>query len=427
MKVLIISHTPISTDEAMGKTFVSLFKDFEKEEICQFFIHPSMPNIDYCNSYFRITDKDVLKSYFRFFKVNSKEILSSEIDTKKRSLFEDSNDEAFYKNPKNKNSFRILLRDLMWKMSRWYTKELDEWVKREKPTCIFVAPGNAKFIYDVTIKVSQKFNLPIVTYICDENYFVNNINNFLDKLRLKLIVKKTQQLMKRTSHIVTICDTLTQLYSKEFQKPTTTLMTGSSFVVSDKIYNTNEVKNINFMGNIGCNRYLSLADIGEVLEKINHEYNKEFSLNIYTDVKNEDMLSHLRKIKTIKLHGHITGEEFSKVFHSSDVLIHTEAFDRQSIDLVKNSVSTKIADSLASGILLFAYGPEQVASMKHLIDNNCAVTSTDKEELYNGLKTALFDFDCKNEVLENALKTAEKFHDTEKVSRSLYEICKELS
>jgi len=427
VKVLIISHTPITSYEAMGKTFTSLFGEFKKEELCQFFIHPSLPNVDYCNSYFRITDKDVLKSYFKFFKVNSREILPCDIDTKKKSLFENSSDESFYKNPKNRGSSRVLLRDLMWKMTRWYTKELDGWVKKEKPDCIFVAPGNAKFIYDVAIKISKKFNLPIVTYICDENYFVNNINNILDKLRLRLIRQKTRQLMERTSHIVTICETLTELYSKEFLKPTTTLMTGSSFVVSEKIHNTNEVKNINFLGNIACKRYLSLADIGETLEKINREYNKEFLLNVYTGVKNEVMLSHLRKIKTIKLHGHITGEEFSKVFHSSDVLIHTEAFDKESIEMVKNSVSTKIADSLASGILLFAYGPEQVASMKHLIDNNCAVTATDKEELYNGLKTALFDFDYKKEILENALKTAEKYHDTQKVSRSLYEICKELS
>lgn len=421
MKVLIVSHPPVTTHEAMGKTFLSLFIKFKKEELCQFYIGPNIPDIDFCNSYFRITDKDVLKSYFKF-KVKSKKISIQEINNSNSILFESEKDELFYKNKKNKTSFRILLRDLMWKFSHWYTKELKEWVKEEEPTHIFVAPGNAKLIYDVAIKLSKELKLPIITYICDEFYFVNNVNTLLDKLRLKLIRNKMHQLMDRTSHIVTICDRLNELYSKEFDKPTTTIMTGASFDTTEKKVDIIKLKALYYFGNIICNRYISLADIGRVLKRINFENNTDFVLKIYTNVKDRELLNYLSEIDTIRYCGHITGDEFYKVFHSADILVHTEAFDKESVDLVKNSVSTKIADSLASGIPLFAYGPAKVASMKHLIDNNCAITATSDDELYDALKSVFFDSDLRKKVVANALETAERYHNSKINSNSLYDL-----
>lgn len=421
-KVLIISHPPVNTYEAMGKTFLSLFKCFKKDELCQLYIHPNIPDVDVCSSYFRVTDKDVLKSYFRF-KVNSREIKNSEIFTKKNTLYESKKDAAFYSNRKNRMSFRILMRDIMWKLAYWNNKNLKNWLEREKPTCIFVAPGNAKFLYDIAIKISKMYSIPIVTYVCDEYYFVNNLKKPLDKLRVKLVQRKTRQLMERTSHIVTICDSLTELYSKEFSVPATTVMTGTSYKIDDKVRASETPMAITYMGNIRCNRHASLIEIGEVLKKLNEEINSNFILNVYTNERNQEILNTFSGIDTIKLCGHVTGEEFDSVFHSADILLHTEAFDEQSIDLVKNSVSTKIADSLASGIPLLAYGPKQVASMKHLIDNNCAVIATSKEELYTALKRVFFDSEYKKEIVKNALKTAKEFHDSEKGSFKLYEIC----
>ena len=57
MKALIISHNPITTHGSMGKTMLTLFSAFKKEELCQLYIYPSLPDIDFCNAYFRVTDR----------------------------------------------------------------------------------------------------------------------------------------------------------------------------------------------------------------------------------------------------------------------------------------------------------------------------------------------------------------------------------
>lgn len=425
-KVLIISHNPITTYHAMGKTFLSLFSSFSEDELCQLYIYPTIPDIKKCSSYFRITDKDILKSYFKF-KVQSKEIDQKEIIESNNSMFEISSDEKFYKNPKNKKSSINLVRDLMWKFSRWFNKDIKNWLDREMPTCIFIAPGKSKFIYDIAIKISKHLNIPIVTYVCDEYYFVEKPKALLDKIQIKALQRTIEKLMNKTSHIITICNPLKELYSKKFKIPATTVMTGSNLGISEGVQTKGSRTTLIYMGNIRYNRFLSLKEIGQAVDVFNEKYNADVKLDIYSPEKNEEILSHFDNIKAINLKGFVTGEEFIKTFNSADILLHTEAFDKLNIDLVKNSVSTKIAESLASGICLMAYGPEDVASMRHLIDNNCAICATNKDYLEKALYDIYFNDEKVSEVTQNALLVAKKYHNTETNSKIVCEIMENIN
>lgn len=422
MKVLLISHNSLSTFQNMGKTLASLLFDFQKTELCQLYIYPTVPDTDKAGSYYRITDKDVLRSYYKF-RVRGKEI---EPNLNQHSSFENADDESFYKKRNNKKASRKLLRDLMWKLSHWYNKELEAWLEKEKPTCIFLAPGNAKFIYDVALKISKKHNLPIITYICDDYYFVKKPKGVLAKLNRHSLRKKIKKTMIKSQHVITICDELNEAYYKEFSVPATTVMTGAGFPIAEKPQDIKEPKSISYFGNVRCNRFYSLAEIGSTLDKINSERNTDYKLCIYTSEKDTDILSHFDGIKSIKLCGFVTGDEFKKAFLSSDILLHTEAFDEKSIDLVKHSVSTKIADSLASGIPFFAYGPESVASVKYLLKNDSAITATSKDELYDKLALAFGNEALRNEKTLNALACARSYHDADSVSQNVRKLFEEI-
>lgn len=420
LKLLVISHNPISTTNNMGKTMRTLFSAFTKEELCQLYIYPTIPDIDKCNSYYRITDKDVLKSYYKL-KVHGREILSSEIKNTRSQLFERSEDEGLYRNVKNKKASRKLLRDLMWKCSCWYNKSLRKWLEKEKPTHIFIAPGGAKFLYDIALKISKKFNLPIVTYVCDEYYFVKQSKG-LDALYQKQLGKKIEKLMAKTSHIVTICDQLKESYSKRFITPATTVMTGVNGLIEEEPQKIDKIERITYLGNIRLNRYLSIAQVGRALDEINAEKGTEYALDIYTGEKDPTILSNFDNIKSINLCGYVSGEDFDKVFKNSQSLMHVEAFDEDSKDRVKHSISTKIADSLSSGICLFAYGPSEVASIQYLLENNCAVVCTSQEELKEKL-SFLFNGDKeREEIVTKALQIAAENHDINKVGEKVYEI-----
>lgn len=416
MKVLVISHTPISTQNNMGKTFRTMFSSFKKDELCQLYIYPSYPDEEYCSSFYRVTDKDVLKSL-----TPGNEVAKDNIHVG-QTLYENRDDESFYRNVKNKSAFRRMARDGIWAVSNWYNKKLKAWLDKEKPTCIFLAPGPAQFIYKIAIKIAKKRSIPIFTYICDEYYFVKPETSLLSKLRLSLFKKTVDKTMKNSKHLVTISEEMKQQYFSKFRVDTTVLMTGSNKDAESDVKVSENPTSISYFGNIRLNRNLCLAEIGSTLDVINAERKTDYKLNIHTAERDKMFLSVFDDIKCVRLSGFLSGEEFDKAMSSSDILLHTEAFDEESVDRVRHSVSTKIADSLASGIPLFAYGPDCVSSMEHLIRNNCAVVCTSQSELKKSLCDLFDDYSLRQTCAQNALKTASKYHNASSNSDKLYSL-----
>lgn len=418
--MLIIGHLPVATQNNMGITFLSLFSRFRRQELCQLYIYPAYPDVDRCASFYRVTDKEVLSSLPKFGRPGGP--VDPSLITPSQGLYEVAEDEGFYRNRKNKSALRRLLRDAMWSLSRWYGPRLKQWLREQQPDCIFIAPGVAKFIYDITLKIAKKQGVPIITYICDEYYFVNTPKELTDRLRLKLLKRKIKKLMAASSHLVVICDELKKEYEAGFGVRATTLMTGTATPIAKAPKSRENPTSICYFGNIRCNRYLALAQMGRTLDEINREQGTRYTLKIYTSEKDKEILGTFHGISSIRLEGFLTGDAFRKAFEDADLLLHTEAFDEFSIDYVRHSVSTKIADSLGSGIPLLAYGPEQVSSMKHLLRHRCALTACDEASLKEMLLTAFTDAKAREAVVRRALEVARQYHSSEENGRRLREI-----
>lgn len=421
MKVLIISHNPLSDQSNMGKTLCSLFSGFPAEELCQLYIYPTVPNARYCGSYFRITDKDALRATF------SRKRPGGEIRCIKagQGMYESAADARFYRNRKNQTTMRCLLRDAMWRRSGWYSEELRRWLAAQKPEVLFVAPGGAKFLYDFALKIGAVLRIPIITYLCDEYYFVKEPKGLLDKLRLRLLRRKMEELLAQTTHLVAISPELAAPYEKMFSLPATVVMTGAAIPVAEAPKATDHPMQISYFGNIRCDRYRSLAEIGRELDSINEELGTPYQLKIYTAEQDAKILSALNKYRSVELCGFLSGDAFTKALKNAQLLLHVEAFAPESAEQVKHSVSTKIADSLASGIPLLAYGPGKIASMQHLCRNGCALMATSKEELRSMLLAAFTDGYARESAVENALKTARRFHSSHTASvvlRDIFEV-----
>lgn len=420
MKVLMISHNPVSTYQGMGKTMMSLFSSFDKAELCQLYIYPTVPDTDMCGSYYRITDKDVLRFYTSL-RVRGEEISP---DFSFHQMFESSEDEPRYRSPKNKKSSRILARDIMWKLAKWYNKDLEDWLRREAPTVIWVAPGISGFLYDIALKIARKFSLPIVTYICDDYYFTPTPKELWGRTRCALLRRKIRKLMRSTSRLVVICPELKEAYGQHFSLPADVIMTGSTLSLTCGDVEKSEPVSISFFGNIRCDRYRSLADVGRALDEINREKATAYRLKIYSTEKNAEILSAFDGIGSIELCEFVTGGAFEQEMLRANYLLHVEAFDDANIARVRYSVSTKIADSLASGVPLIAYGPSQIASMQHLIRNRCALTVLQPAELKSKLLSILEDPEAGDAVVKNALAVAQRDHCAQRNSKKMRDALK---
>lgn len=421
MKILIVSHTPLSSYEAMGKTISAFFSSFDKEEVSQLYIYPSYPDVDVCHSYYRVTDIDVLKGYFNFNLYGG--VVEPKRQSSKVSIYDDDQTEEIYKNQRNKKAFIKLLRDAMWKFSRWYNRNLKKWLDYVNPDCIFLCPGGAKFIYDMALKISRKRNIPIITYIADEHYFLDARKYSLEWVKQKLLCRTMKKTFEASSCLITICDELRDVYVKEFHRETHTIMTGSSIEITNEKKSWSEIHKVSYFGKMSLDRYVSLSDIGKEVDKVNEFGDGKITLNIFSGQISEKVIRTLGEYQSVVLREFIGGEKFKKEFESSDMLIHVESFEHENVNKVRYSVSTKIADSLASGIPLLAYGPKGIASIEHLIRNNCALVASSRSELENLVEKIAKNEINYIEVQKNAIETAKRFHDQKKNSSFFREVC----
>ncbi|MBR2374680.1 MAG: glycosyltransferase [Clostridia bacterium] len=419
MKVLIISHNPMSPRHSIGKALLAMFSEFQPEEICQLYINGYTPKEDVCSSFFRITDKNALKGVFT--RKVAGTVVSPAVG-EQGAVAQNTQSKKSCSAIKNRMPHRELLRDFIWSISPWYNKALKAWIEKEKPTCIFVAIGSGKFLYHIALKIAKEYNLPIFTYICDDFYSINPPKTLLGPLWKKRIQRKSKELFGKSKVLISIAYELSEFYKKEFEKPTFTIMMGTNYNVSSNIRVKENIKTIRYFGKLTINRYKSIAEIGRVIDEMNQEEKTDYSLEIYCSDIWDEVKREFENIQSVQFYPFITGEEFTKTFFASDALLHVEAFDETSISRVKHSVSTKIADSLASGIPLFAYGPEEVSSIKHLLRNDCGIVVTSKEDLKKKLKMLFSESEKTEEVARQALVAAEKYHNPQKTSQELYNL-----
>lgn len=412
MKVLILSHNPMSTKHSIGKTLISLFSAFEPAQLCQLFIG-GKPEGDACGSFFRISDKAVLKGVFTR-RVQSGEVAAVPLG--------EASPAAGRSSAKNHTPHRELLRDAMWKLSPWYNKTLRAWLAEQKPTCLFAAIGSNKFLYDMAMRIARDLDIPLFIYVCDDFYTMKAPRTPLGPLWSRLLRRKTQALMKAGTAAVSICPEMSSVYTEQFGIPTHTVMTGTNFAVADAPRVSDTVQTLRYFGKVSLNRYRSLTDIGLALDAINAANGTDYTLEIYCGAMDPHEQQCLRQAQSIRLCGFVSGEAFREAFFSSEALVHIEAFDTACIDRVRHSVSTKIADSMASGIPMLAYGPQGVASIAHLVRNQSAFVATDADGLQKVLTELLTSKQKRLETAQNGLRCAAQCHDPQKASACIAQI-----
>ena len=164
MKVLLLSHNPVTTYNNMGKTFLSLFSAFRPEELCQLYLYPAVPDTACCGSYYRFTDREALHSIW------DRHAVGGEIspDSACHDKFTSEKEERTYRSPRSRSEPMRLARDLIWRLSRWDHPGLKTWLDRERPDVLFVAPGKQELLYDIALTLARERHIPIVSSLCDD-------------------------------------------------------------------------------------------------------------------------------------------------------------------------------------------------------------------------------------------------------------------
>lgn len=374
-RVLFISHDPFSEIGNNGKTYLSLFSNFEDKEVSQLYFNKLQPSSKKFYNFFRITDYDILKYLLSFRKnivngkVKKEEIHQLEARSIKRSLF--------------RVEIVKLIRNFLYLIVKIKNIEsFSLWIENFKPTVIFCSGTNYLFIYKVLEQISVKYNIPYYIYFTDDYFKYNNGTNYITKFIHKRFVKRAKRIVEGAEELFVISPKMQQEYTSYFDKKCTILINAVERETQPEIKtHLSEFITFRYFGWLHSDRSSSLRYLGECIKFINQHYNQKCILEVFTlSIPHGKTASDLA-IDTIKIYDPIIGEELKEKITSSDFLVHAESFEPKDMQITMLSISTKIPEYLLSERCIIAIGPSKLASIDVLEENKLGVVLSKKKSM----------------------------------------------
>lgn len=406
-RVLAISHNVMGGSTGMGKTLANMLRFIPRENLAQLYFHSEVPTQDACESYYRITDSEMLRSIGRM-RATGTIFGPDDVRDDAFSRVDSGLEAKAYQLGRKRTSFVYALRNSLWRLGCWDTPELDEWLRSFAPDVIFFAAGDYSFAYRIVYAISTRLDIPVVMWCADDFY----VGRSLRGLVYRDLMRWVKRLDNKLASIVTISDKMAQDYARLFRQPISVMHIAAEENLDALPFD--QRRGIAYIGSLGVGRLKPLLELAHEVHLANVKGCE--AIDVYTGDKNEKTLKSLLAEPGVRFHGQINATEVCQILASVRYVLHVESFEQCYIERTRYSLSTKIGESLASGACLVAYGPTNIASIEYLASNSAGFIINSPQEIHKILQGKQIDIQC---GIERSLSLAREQHDAVKNDEQL--------
>ena len=384
-KILIVGTTPYHR-AAASRAFDSYFHGWDPDCLAQIFSNPNTPAPGHCGTLYQITDRMLLRRWFRRDAETGRVFHAGELTGEPAQL--GGTVRRLYRWGSRKNALVYLLRGLLWQEAFWHTPELDRWLEDFQPQCVFLSFSDDFFIPKIALYAAEKFDIPILSSIGDDYYFSYRASlsplYHLYKLSYRALIRR---IFAHKGSAVFIDDKIRDRYNSAFSLNGRTVHLASDQPRRPFRPIDTDAPVIAYFGNLRLGRNRTLNAIGLCLGQIDPRY----VLDIYSNERDPAFFRLFGRNPNIRFHGAVPYEEVQRRMGGADILILAEGFGRRDVEAVRYSLSTKVADTLASGAAVFACGHRDSGAMDYCQRIGCVTACTDLSRLTDQLRELIFD------------------------------------
>lgn len=416
-KVLVVS-TNAWRDNTGINTLIDFFKCWDADRIAQIYAKSALPKTSVCNKFFRISENAMIKSVLNR-KVKPGSVVFNEVDGSVADADADAEGKR-YSGKGKRGKMLSFLREIVWKLGRWRSKELDSFIDDFDADILFIPVYPTTYMCRIQKYVMKRTGKPVVSYLADDNYSFKNVSKNPLSLFMRLIQRKyVRYIVKNSSKLLVIAPKQKEEYDRIFGCDSDILTKGIDFSqisYEEKPLN-NPIKMV-YTGKLIIGRWISLSKIAEALGDINKD-GVRVELDIYTTdtltAEQEKALN--RNGSTVK--GALSLDEVQKVQKAADVLVFVESLEKKYKNAARLSFSTKITDYLKNGKCIFAIGDKDIAPIDYFDRYDSAVTATTYDEIGEKLKWLADDPEQIYVYSRKAFECGKEHHDKEKMNKIL--------
>lgn len=376
IRVLLVTYFPLRDDLSTGNTLLNVFRGLEDNfEFYNVYIKEGIPNNCIVNSYYNISEKELLKSVLKRNLVGSK------------VFFENINnthlDNGIYYNKARQLRWDSLLlaQDLIGLIGCINYKELDSYVSEVKPDIIFGPLGRVPLPNKIMVYLSKKFSIPIISYLWDDHYSLKKFSiSFFFWIRTFVERGYIKECANHSEFMFTIIDEMKNEYERNFNKKCYVLNKSYDFISRPPSKEIIFPIKMLYMGNIGGGREKVLIELVKKIVKIN-DTEQKYYLDIYTSTPVSKKLREKLNIQGCSsLNKAVPQTQLLGIMSGANILVHVTPMDLKNRLLERLSFSTKVVDYLYSGKCILSIGGE-TATSKYLKKNDAAIVINNINEI----------------------------------------------
>lgn len=379
MRVLFVSASPIRKEVSIGNTFLNLFAESENITLASVYTRGGVLDAAISQA-FCLTDAMLVKNLLRKTPVG-KTVPCGETAEKTAPPPQDSSKLAKFMKRYRLSVF-FWAQDLLWRVGRWKSPELQKFVEDFQPDIVFTVLSDSPFLNRLILHIVKISGAKLALYAWDNNYslkmFALSPLRWIRQICNRVFMRKV---VAAADMFYVISDVQKRDYEKAFKKPCKVLTKCADFSSpSFKTAYENPLQLV-YTGNLGLNRWKSLSYIVDALKTVNQNGMKA-QLNIYTATPlTAKMQKALQAEESVRFMGSVPAKEIPQIQANADVLVHVEAMDLKNRLAVRQSFSTKLVDYLSAARPIFAVGPRDVASVSCLVEHDAAIVASNKKEV----------------------------------------------
>ncbi len=405
-----------------ANSFASLLENYNNALVANICIRDEAPDSQVASRYFAISESKIIKSVLkRKIKTGSEKFVSvsSDLDTL------NEHNQRYAKHKKNRSYFKLMAREMIWKLGKWKTKELNDFLDSFKPDIILHSMEGYIHLNRIINYAIERTKARAIGYIWDDNFTYKQHNGLGYKLYRSLQRKSLKKLAKKTSAFFAITEK-TKKEADEFFGIDSIVLTKplSSHPVVNYGNISKPIKML-YTGNLYIGRDKTLARLVGALRTANYSQ-EDFHVDVYTKSIIDPTIREEIECPLCKIHPPISQQEVLKIQKEADVLLLLEDIDGRHSKTARLSFSTKTTDYISSGRCIFAIGNADLASMQYLSENKSALVATSDSEIISIIEKINDEPSILEETAKNSASLGIKNHAKEKIEDIFYSTINEV-
>jgi len=384
MRILLITDEEWN-DAVYGNNVLTNWFDGFDADFAQIYCSPGLPYNHICDRYFQITDTQMARSLYTGKRAggivhkptSDAEVNQSKVNAQRTGSYKWLKQMSLYF-----HTLMMIARDAIWTLGRYDTIALDRFVNDFNPDVVFCPRMFTPKLMRLERIVSKMTSAPFIAFTADNESSLNCYSwSPLFWLRRLAIYHAFKKHVGLYQHYFMFSEEQAQDYNKEYGLSTSCLYKCGEFADNFIPKDVNTPIRMVYAGRLYCNRWKTLAAIGEALEHLNHNEEK-MKLDVYTaDVLTGKQKKALCGYNYLHVHNAITPAQLAEEYKKADIALHVESFGKKYRAVTRYSFSTKIIDLMASTCAIMAICWEKHSGYVYLKKHDAALCVSDYNDI----------------------------------------------